>query len=204
MGGYAHGQRELNAPPMLIYLHGFNSSPASSKAQLLQARPGANDFLAPALPPAPAAAASLLRRLASEHPQAALIGSSLGGYYATWLAESYGLRAVLLNPAVRPYDLLANEVGVQTNFHTGEQYQFTLQHLAELRALEVDAITPERYLLMVETGDEVLDYRDAVARYQGARQHVIEGGDHGFSDFSDYIGLVLQFCGVPDSVESQR
>jgi predicted esterase YcpF (UPF0227 family) len=103
------------------------------------------------------------------HPEAVVVGSSLGGYYATWLAEKRGVSAVLVNPAVRPYELLRPALGVQKNLHTGKEYEFTERHLAELAALEVPAITrPERYLLMVETGDEVLDYTQAVARYRGA------------------------------------
>jgi len=185
---------------MLIYIHGFNSSPASSKAGWLQRelerRGRGADFCAPALPHSPAAAAALLEKLVRAHRDACLVGSSLGGYYATWLAEKFALRAVLVNPAVRPYELLAGEVGRQKNFHTGEEYDFTMQNIAELRALEVDAITPERYLLMVETGDEVLDYRSAVEKYRGARQLVIEGGDHGFSDFADHVDAVFEFCGI--------
>jgi hypothetical protein len=185
---------------MLIYIHGFNSSPASSKARLLHDRLAAlgraDEFAAPALPHSPAAAAQLLAGLARRHPQAVLVGSSLGGYYATWLVEKFGLRAVLVNPAVRPYALLGGHVGRQKNFHTGEEYDFTLQHVAELRALEVDAVTPGRYLLMVETGDEALDYRHAVEKYRGAQQLVIAGGDHGFSDFADYLDRVLAFAGM--------
>ena len=185
---------------MLIYIHGFNSSPASSKAGVIQRelerRGRGGEFLAPALPHSPAAATALLEQLVRAHPDTCLIGSSLGGFYATWLAETHGVRAVLLNPAVRPYELLAGSVGSQKNFHTGKEYDFTLQHIAELRALEVGAITPERYLLLVETGDEVLDYRHAVEKYRGARQLVIEGGDHGFSDFADYLHVVMKFCGV--------
>ena len=187
---------------MIVYIHGFNSSPASSKAQLLHARLSAlgraREFLAPALPHSPAAAAQLLEDLARRHPQAALVGSSLGGFYATWLAEKFARRAVLVNPAVRPNELLDGHVGRQKNFHTGEEYDFTLQHVAELRALEVAAITPQRYLLMVETGDELLDYRRAVEMYRGAPQMVIAGGDHGFSDFADYLDRVMEFCGGAD------
>jgi predicted esterase YcpF (UPF0227 family) len=135
----------------------------------------------------------LLDELAAAHPHALLAGSSLGGYYATWLAERHALRAVLINPAVRPYDLLEGHVGSQKNLHTGEEYEFTPAHVAELRALEVAAITPQRYLLMVETGDELLDYRHAVARYRGAQQCVIEGGDHGFSDFAGHLDVVWSF-----------
>ena len=184
-------------PTTLIYVHGFNSSPASFKARVLQTalaqRAPAMKFLAPVLPHAPAAAARLLDELAVKYPDAILAGSSLGGYYATWLAERHALRAVLINPAVCPYELLEGHVGRQKNFHTGEEYEFTLAHVEELRALECAAITPQRYLLMVETGDEVLDYRQAVARYQGARQYIIEGGDHGFGDFEKHLGVLFDF-----------
>ena len=186
---------------MLLYVHGFNSSPASFKAQLLKARLEAAgrgaEFTAPELPRSPAQAAQLLDALAARHPGAALVGSSLGGYYATWLAERHGLKAVLLNPAMRPYDLLRDFLGTQQNLYTGERYEFTSRHVDALRALEVDAITPERYLLIVATGDEVLDYRAAVERYRGCRQIVIEGGDHGLSGFERYIPAVLEFCGIP-------
>ena len=186
---------------MVIYIHGFNSSPLSSKAQLLKSKleelGGGKEFSAPALPHRPAEAARLLDALVARHPGAAVVGSSLGGYYATYLAEKHGIKAVLVNPAVRPYELLRSEFGVQRNFHTGAEYEFTQQHLDELAALEVPAITrPERYLLMVETGDEVLDYRRAVERYRGCRQLVIEGGDHGFSDFAEYLDVVLAHCGA--------
>jgi hypothetical protein len=185
---------------MLIYIHGFNSSPASSKAQLLKARLVAlgrgAEFAAPALPHSPAQAAALLDALAVRNPGAALVGSSLGGYYATYLSEKHGLKAVLLNPAVRPYELLAGHLGPQQNFHTGERYEFAPRHVEELRVLEVAAITPERFLLIAATGDEVLDYRAAVTRYRGCRQIVIDGSDHGLSDFGNHVDAVLEFCGI--------
>lgn len=186
--------------PALIYIHGFNSSPASFKAKVLHERLAASEhaseFFAPALPHSPAAAAKLLKAIVQMQPRAVLVGSSLGGFYATWLAERFALRAVLVNPAVRPYELLAGLVGRQQNFHTGEHYDFTPQHVEELRALEVETIHPAHYLLMVQTGDEVLDYRHAVEKYRGARQLVIKGGDHGFSDFATHIDAILDFAAI--------
>jgi uncharacterized protein len=187
---------------MVIYIHGFNSSPLSSKAQMLKSKLEAlgvgKEFSAPALPHRPAEAAMLLDALVARHSGAAVVGSSLGGYYATYLAEKHGVKAALVNPAVRPYELLRSELGVQRNFHTGAEYEFTQQHLDELAALEAPAITrPERYLLMVETGDEVLDYRRAVERYRGCRQLVIEGGDHSFSTFTHHLDTVIAFCDTP-------
>jgi uncharacterized protein len=188
---------------MLIYIHGFNSAPESFKARRvsdrMRALGRAQDYHVPALPHRPAAAMAVLRGLVEQHPGAALIGSSLGGYYATWLAENYeplALRVVLVNPAVRPYDLLHNALGPQKNIYTGEAYELTAQHITELRALDVTVIKPERYFLLTRTGDEVLDYRDGVEKYRGAKQHVIPGGDHGFGDFENYIDEVFEFCGI--------
>lgn len=158
----------------------------------------AAEFHCPALPPDPAVALRELDVLvtrASAGP-VALIGSSLGGYYATVLSERHGLPAALLNPAVRPYALLQQHLGMQTNLYTGERYEFTTQHVEALRAMEVAAITPQRYLLVVTTGDDVLDYRDAVALYRGCRQIVIDGGDHGMGEFAAQLDTVLAFCGV--------
>ena len=187
---------------MIIYIHGFNSSALSFKAGLVAKRMAelgrTGEFACPELPHRPAQAIALLEHIVEKAlpRRPALIGSSLGGCYATWLAERLGLRAVLVNPAVRPYELLKDAVGPQTNLYTGARYDFTEDHLAELRALEVPKVTPERYLLIVRTGDEVLDYRDAVRRYQGSEQVVIEGGAHGFGDFDRYLDRALAFCGV--------
>ena len=190
---------------MLIYVHGFNSSALSFKAGVMRERMDAlgrgAEFACPELPHRPRAAIELLEKLLEERAfaGACLIGSSLGGFYATWLAERHNLRAVLVNPAVRPYELLRANIGRQANLYTGAQYDFTEEHVAELRALEVESITPGRYLLLVKTGDEVLDYRQAVEKYRGSEQRVIAGGDHGFGDFVDYIDEVLAFCGPAPS-----
>lgn len=186
----------------VIYVHGFNSSPASFKARLIRERlerlGRADAFRAPALADRPALAmATLEHELAGAGAGATLVGSSLGGYYATWLAERHGVRAVLVNPAVEAPGLLAGLLGPQTNLYTGATYQLTPQHLDELRAFDTGAITrPERYLLLVTTGDEVLDYRKSVEKYAGCRQIVVPGSDHGFGEFGDYLDEVLAFAGV--------
>lgn len=187
---------------MLLYIHGFNSSAQSYKAKLVRERMTAvgraAEFACPDLDHWPQRAMAQLEALiegASDMP-VTLIGSSLGGHYATYLAEKHGLRTALLNPAVRPFERLREALGPQRNLYSGAQYEFTPRHLAELEALEVPRITPERYLLVVTTGDEVLDYRLAVARYDGCRQIVVEGGDHGFSGFADYVDTVLTFGGI--------
>ena len=190
---------------MIIYLHGFRSAPASIKARALKARMTArglaNRFWCEQLPVSPRAAIALAEAAIGRARAAGLtptvVGSSLGGYYATWLAEHHDLQAVLVNPAVVAPLELGAYVGTQDNMYTGERFEFTRGHIDELRALEVAAITrPQRYWLLVETGDEVLDYRHAVDKYAGARQTVLEGGDHGFSRWGDYLDAVIAFAGL--------
>lgn len=185
---------------MLIYIHGFNSSSQSGKARELAAwfaaRGRSADYACPDLDTRPARAIAQLEALIATAPgPAKLLGSSLGGFYATYLAEKHGLKAVLVNPCVACHEKLAAEVGrVQKNWHDGSEYTFSAQHLAELQALKVPAITdPARYFLLVETGDAVLDYREAVTCYQDARQIVLEGGDHGFSRFAEHIPAIVDF-----------
>ena len=182
----------------ILYLHGFCSSPESWKAKLLgdalRARGQADRFFCPALSPVPNEAIVQAEAIISEHRHLTLVGSSLGGYYATWLAEKHDLRAALVNPAVVAPLSLNAYIGTQKNLYTGETFEFTAGHIDQLRALECTAITPVRYLLLVETGDEVLDYRDAVRRYAGSRQEVFEGGDHSFTRFPDLLPQLFEFC----------
>ncbi|MFO7541764.1 MAG: YqiA/YcfP family alpha/beta fold hydrolase [Thiobacillus sp.] len=185
---------------MIVYLHGFNSSPASGKAKLLgdyMAGIGRlADYYCPALPNSPREAISKVEStLARSRPDSVtLIGSSLGGFYATYLAEKHDWKAVLVNPAVHAHQLLRDALGTQTNWHTGEKWAFTQAHLAELAALDVPAITlPDRYLLLAQTGDEVLDYRDAVAYYAGATHLIEDGGDHGFVGIERHFQTLLDF-----------
>jgi len=184
---------------MLIYIHGFNSSAQSGKARELAAWMGARGlaeaYVCPDLPPRPAQAIALLEGLiAASRGPAKLVGSSLGGFYATWLAEKHHLKAALVNPCVGCHAKLAAYVGqTQKNWHTGEEYVFGAEHLAELQSLALTPARQDNYLLLVETGDEVLDYREAVAFYTGARQVVLEGGDHGFTRFTEYLPAILEF-----------
>ena len=187
--------------PSILYMHGFASSPASLKARqladALDARGQGERLICPALSPVPLEAITQAEALIESRPDSmTLVGSSLGGYYATWLAEKHSLRAVLINPAVVAPLSLQQYLGRQSNLYTGEEFEFTQAHIAQLRALEAPQITPDRYFLMVETGDEVLDYRDAVQRYAGCRQAVFEGGNHGFSRFSEMLPQLFEFCGL--------
>lgn len=124
-----------------------------------------------------------------------LVGSSLGGFYATVAAERIGCRAALLNPAVRPHRHFERYLGPQENLYTGERFVLTREHCDELRALDVAAITrPERYWLFVETADEVLDYREAVSFYAGALQEVVRGGDHALVSFPEHIPEIVEWA----------
>ncbi len=192
----------------IVYLHGFRSSPASRKAAQLVAAVAAlpaavrPQLWVPELTHDPAAAiagvVAWVERNA-DPTRLAFVGSSLGGYYATHLAERFAARAVLINPAVRAFDDLAPWLGTQTNLYTGEAFEVTHAHFDELRALHVPRITrPDRYFLLVETGDEVLDYREAVSRYAGAWQYVRGGGDHTFTVFAEQLPAILRFAGVGD------
>jgi len=187
---------------VILYLHGFLSSPASAKANQLRAALALAgreaDFVCPPLPVSPRAAADVALASAQlEDPrQLYLVGSSLGGYYATWLAEQLGCRAVLLNPAVRPYEHLTGRIGWQTDF-AGSRVEIRPEFLDELRALETSFLrAPDRYLLIAATGDEVIDYRAMVQKYQNCPMHIIQGSDHAMTDFDNYLPEVLRFCGV--------
>jgi predicted esterase YcpF (UPF0227 family) len=186
---------------MILYLHGFRSSPLSFKARLIGERMAAlgreADYQCPQLPASPREAIALARRLIEARPGVTLVGSSLGGYYATWLAEKFGCRAVLLNPAVKPPRDLEKYVGVTTAYHSDAPFEFKREYIDELKEFAVERISrPERYFLIAATGDEVLDWREMTGHYPGARQHIIDGSDHGISEFAQYVNEVLAFCGV--------
>ena len=194
-----------DADRMIVYLHGFRSSPHSVKAQaMLRAvavlpPDGRPTLVVPDLGHAPGDAIAGVLALVDARPHdeapLAFVGSSLGGYYATYLAERLGARAALVNPAVRPFDDLAPYRGMQTNMYSGERFEVTEAHFDELRALAVPRITrPERYFLLVQSGDEVLDWRASVAHYAGAWQYVQGGGDHAFQGFEAQIPAILRFA----------
>jgi len=188
---------------MILYLHGFRSSPLSMKARLTGERMAqlgrSAEFICPQLPASPRLAMELAFGLVAGIPahELTIVGSSLGGYYATWMAEKLGCRAVLLNPAVVPMLDLDQHVGVTTAYHSDEPFEFKREYIEELRALAVPQVSqPERYFLVACTGDEVLDYRDMLAHYAGARQKVVQGSDHAISEYADYLAEVLDFCGI--------
>jgi len=185
----------------IVYLHGFVSSPQSKKAVML------GDYLrncitgiahvVPALHHRPARAMEQISEACEPVARGdlTLVGSSLGGFYATAMAEKLGCRAALLNPAVHPHAHFERHLGPQRNMYTGEAFELTREHIDELRALDPPAIThPERYWLFVETGDVTLDYRDAVAFYRGALQTVVRGGDHTLVSFPEHVPELVEWA----------
>ncbi len=188
----------------LLYLHGFRSSPQSAKARITDAWMRAHQpdvtWWCPQLPPSPAAALDLIEAGTASWPTGttAVIGSSLGGFYATVLAERRGCRAVLLNPAVNPARDLANHIGETTAWHSDERFFFEPRFVDELRAMTPAAITqPQRYFAVIAKGDEVLDWREMSARYAGAAGTLLEAGDHALGDYeSAHLPGVLAFLGL--------
>jgi predicted esterase YcpF (UPF0227 family) len=189
----------------LLYLHGFRSSPASNKARMTAAalasrHPGVT-WLCPALPPSPRQAMDEVLQAVANWPldSMAVMGSSLGGFYATWLAERFGCKAVLFNPAVKPARDLAAQMGEQTLWHDPEQhFTFDQSHVDELKAQELARISqPERYFAVIAKGDEVLDWREMVDHYPGASIKLLPAGDHALSDFDHHLDQALAFLKLP-------
>lgn len=187
---------------MILYLHGFRSSPQSMKAQLMaqaMAERGlAERFFMPQLPSSPAEAMALCSDIISKnhdksHPLT-IIGSSLGGYYATYLAEQNDCQAVLINPATYATRDLSTQLGPMTYFYDDTPFEFTLANLHELAALFQPNITAERYFLLAGDRDEVLDWQEMSKRYEGAKQIIVPGATHSFDCFGDYIEDILTFA----------
>jgi len=192
----------------LLYLHGFRSSPQSMKAQKMAAivrqRHPAVRWWCPQLPPSPAAALRGVMDTIAGWPleagfeSLAVVGSSLGGFYATAVAERTGCKAVLLNPAVDPARDLARYIGEQTAWHDPDQhFFFEPRFVDELKAQHAGPLkTPKNYLAIIAKGDEVLDWREMAARYAGSRLRILEGGDHALSDFDTHVPEILDFLAL--------
>lgn len=183
-----------------LYLHGFLSSPASEKAQQMMAlfreHPELGSITAPFIHFAPQDAIALaeesLAELREKHDRVWIVGSSLGGFYATFLAEKHHIPAVLINPAVRPFELFIHYLGEHTHYHTGETLLLEEAHLHQLEALNTPAITrPHNLLLLLQTGDETLDYRHAAELYRECPAWLEGGGDHSFQRFIDRVPQML-------------
>ncbi|MFT3858853.1 MAG: YqiA/YcfP family alpha/beta fold hydrolase [Aquabacterium sp.] len=190
----------------LLYLHGFRSSPKSFKAQMLgqhvQALPGTPvTWACPQLPPSPAEALALMLRTVQGWPvhTMAVVGSSLGGFYATVLAERLGCRAAVINPAVEPARDLARYIGEQTSYHDPQdRFFFRSEFIAEFEAMAPYPITrPGRYWALIAKGDEVLDWREMSQRYAGVQMKLLEGSDHAVSEFDQHMPDLLHWLGLP-------
>lgn len=192
----------------LLYLHGFNSSPISYKARKTFEyceRLGIADRIAvPELPYQPAEAiAQLCTIIEDQSLPVALIGSSLGGYYATYLAEKYGINAALINPAVHPASLWQDHLGENRNYYSGRRYVITEEHVAQLRELDIPALRyPQNFMLLVQTGDETLDYRHAVDKYKSSTSIIQEGGNHSFADYESMLPQIFEFLATPHQENS--
>jgi uncharacterized protein len=199
--GWAHPP---GAVTHLLYLHGFRSSPASTKARTfaacMQAQHPTVVWRCPQLPPSPAAAMATIDACIADWPAhgGAVIGSSLGGYYATVLAQGHpAWRAVLLNPAVDPARDLQRHIGEQRAWHGAERFWFRAEYIAELRALHAGPLLrPERFLAVIASADELLDAAEMQARYAGCAVRLIDGSDHALSDFDDHLPAVRAFLGL--------
>jgi predicted esterase YcpF (UPF0227 family) len=187
----------------LLYLHGFRSSPQSTKALQVADWVTAHRpdlvWWCPQLPPSPGLAMEQVFAKLESWPseRTAVIGSSLGGFYACVVAERLGCRAVLLNPAVEPARDLANHIGEITAWHSEERFHFRAEYVDELRAMAPASLTqPARYFAIIAEGDEVLDWREMTARCAGAHIKLLKGGDHALSDFSMHLPDVVDFLGL--------
>lgn len=191
----------MTKPSLLLYIHGFNSSPLSMKANLMreycqQHRPDIKVII-PQLPCFPQQSAQMLLDIVEQYQddyKIGLVGSSLGGFMSTWLNSKFGFKAVLVNPAVKPYELLVDYLGEQTNPYTDETYTLEARHIDELKALDVQSIaSPNSFWLLQQTEDEVLDYRQAVNKFAQSKQTVEQGGDHSFVGFERYPTKIIEF-----------
>lgn len=188
---------------LVVYLHGFRSSPNSSKAVMtgeavraLSNEDNQYEWYCPQLLASPKKSMDLVTQYigASKADRVVVIGSSLGGFYTNYLAEKYGCKGVVLNPAVKAAKELEPHVGMMTAYDSNEPFDFRAEYIDELKALQVEKITrPERYFLIAAKGDELLDWQEMVHFYPGAKQLVLEGGDHGISNYAEHLPAVIDF-----------
>jgi uncharacterized protein len=191
------------AVTLVVYLHGFRSSPNSTKAVMtgeavraLSSAHHSYEWYCPQLLASPKASLEMVTKYIDQtkFDRIVIVGSSLGGFYTNYLAEKYHCKGITLNPAVYAARELEPHVGMMTAYDSEEPFDFKAEYIDELRALQVDPITdPERYFLIAAKGDELLDWKEMVAFYPGAKQLILEGGDHGISDYANHLSAVVDF-----------
>lgn len=188
---------------LLVYLHGFRSSPRSSKAvktglavKALSSKENPIEWYCPQLHASPKQSMDMVTNYIDQSgaDKIVIIGSSLGGFYTNYLAEKYACKAIVLNPAVRAARELAPHVGMLTSYDNDEPFDFRSEYIDELKVLQVEKITsPDRYFLIAAKGDELLDWREMVKFYGGSHQLVLEGSDHGIADYDNHLPKVMEF-----------
>lgn len=181
---------------MILYIHGYGSSAKSYKAKVLGERLKEFKFLAPSLSYVPDLAISTLKDIIetySKYEDIYLMGSSLGGYYAIYLAKEYNLPAILINPAINPTNTLDEKVGFNTNYFDKSKFETTKQHMDSLKKYEVKDIDEKLYFLLSKKGDEVLDYKEAEIKFKNSKSIIEDGGDHSFDDIDKYVDEMIEF-----------
>ena len=191
------------AVTLVVYLHGFRSSPNSTKAVMtgeavraLSSADHSYEWYCPQLLASPKASLEMVTKhiVQAKFDRIVIIGSSLGGFYTNYLAEKYQCKGIALNPAVYAARELEPHVGMMTAYDSEEPFDFKAEYIDELRALQVDPVTdPERYFLIAAKGDELLDWKEMAAFYPGAKQLILEGSDHGISDYANHLPAVIDF-----------
>jgi len=181
---------------MVVYIHGFGSSGFSHKAKILKEYFGEEEVFSPSLSTIPELAIDtldqMLRHLIKTE-KITLVGSSLGGYYATYFSKKFNLKAVLVNPSIYPYNSLAEHIGLNHSYHDRSDYSFIQAHIDSLKAFEVEEINPQNFIVFLQTADEVLDYHEAEKKYHDSVLVIEEGGNHSFENFESKMGMIREF-----------
>ena len=181
---------------MILYIHGFGGCGFGIKAQIIRKNVTTDTVIAPTLSYVPDLAIDTLSQLIEafkKYEPIYLVGSSLGGYYSIYLAEKYGLKAALINPSIEPLVTLSKVIGQALNYGDLSKFEWNEEHINMLKKYQITTPTASNYLLLTQTGDELLDYRVGVEYLKDSKQIIIDGGDHSFINFESYITDILAF-----------